>query len=46
MSDLKSENEISNKKPIVQSHTISKSSSKYSFFIYLIKLKFYISFLF
>ena len=30
MSDLKSENEIINKKPTTQSHTVSKSLSKYS----------------
>ena len=29
MSEQKSENEINNKKPVTQSHTISKSSSKY-----------------
>ena len=29
MSDLKSENEIFDKKPVIQSHIASKSSSKY-----------------
>lgn len=32
MSDLKSENEITAKKPVTQSHTISKSSSKLFFY--------------
>ena len=43
MSDLKSEYEIFNKKPVTQSHTSSKSSSKY-YSINLI-LNFYLFFI-